>query len=88
MYRIRNKRTGKFHVGGLSNYDSSWNSCGKIWTTLGKLRSMITNTIRHATWGEPVFDEWEIIEYELTEVAVKEVNEIVTPEKLLELLRK
>lgn len=83
-YKIRNKaEPNLFHKGGI--YEN-WSKTGKIWPTLGQLRSMITMNMNGP---EPVnMNNWEIVEYEVTEKAVKNVHDIISQKKLVELLIK
>lgn len=70
-----------FHKGGV--YEN-WSKTGKVWPSLGQLRSMITMNMNDKT----NMNDWEIVEYEVTEKAVKGVHEIVNPEKLIKMLTK
>lgn len=81
-YKIRHKETGMFHKGGIYNI---WSAEGKTWTTLGKLQSMITMHINNS--GFPNFSNWEIVEYEVKETAVKSLHEIIKPEKLVTIIK-
>ena len=77
-YKIRNKNTGLFHKGGIYEL---WSKDGKTWTTLGKLRSMLTmNTPSKHRTGKDM-SEWEIVEYEVTEKSVKQPYEIMDTKK-------
>lgn len=83
-YKIRNRNTGLFHKGGV--YDT-WSKDGKTWTTLGKLRSMLTmNTPGPYNRGQDMSD-WEIIEYEVIEKSVKMPHEVMDPKKIMAMLR-
>lgn len=88
FYKIRNKRTGLFRCAGG---EPKWNKGGKTFDTLGKLRSMITNCMRHNKYARTIikndFSEWEIIEYEAVARSVKDVHEIVKAERIVELLK-
>lgn len=83
-YKIRSKSNPElFHKGGV--YDN-WSKTGKVWSTLGQLRSMITMNMNdyHAT----DMTDWEIVEYEVTEKAVKDVHEVISQKRLVEMLKK
>lgn len=83
FYKIRSKKNPElYRLGGV---DSRWNKSGKTWDTLGKLRSMITNTINNQYRSEELSD-WEIVEYEVTEVSAKPLNEVMSAENLKKLL--
>ena len=81
-YKIRNKKTGLFHKGGT--YEA-WSKSGKTWDTLGKLRAMLTTTFKYSCNKD--LSNWEVIEYEVKEASVKELHEVVDPNKLLTLLK-
>lgn len=84
-YKIRNKNTGLFHKGGVYEV---WSKNGKVWDTLGKLRSMLTmNTPGPYNTGNDMSD-WEIIEYEVIEKCVKLPHEVMDPKKTLEILKR
>jgi len=83
-YKIRNKNTGLYHKGGVYGV---WSKTGKTWTTLGKLRSMLTmNTAREYHKGQDMTD-WEIIEYEVIEKCVKLPHEVMDPKKIIDMLK-
>lgn len=87
FYKIRNKRTGSFRCAGG---EPKWNKSGKIFDSLGKLRSMITNCMRHnkyAVMYKNDFSEWEVVEYEVSERSVKDVHEIIKAERLVQILK-
>lgn len=81
-YKIRNKETGLYHKGGVYNV---WTKAGKTWTTLGQLRSMLTMNINSQN---SEMHNWEIIEYEVKETAVKALHEVIKPEKLISIIKK
>lgn len=83
-YKIRNKsKPTLFHKGGI--YEN-WSKTGKIWPSLGQLRSMITMNLNEFNPAD--ISNWEIVEYEVTEKAVKSVHEVVSQKKLIEMLTK
>ena len=63
-----------------------WSGKGKTFDTLGKLRSFLTRCI-HDEYMAKTVHEFEIVELEVSVLNVKEVHEIVKPEKLIELLK-
>lgn len=63
-----------------------WSGKGKTFDTLGKLRSFLTRCI-HDEYMAKTMHEFEIVELEVSVLNVKEVHEIVKPEKLIELLK-
>lgn len=84
-YKIRKKS----HPELFRKADGTWNKSGKVYDTLGKLRSTITLTMNNSYGSvrEQVSD-WEIVEFEVVEKEVKQVHEIIKPERLVELLGK
>jgi hypothetical protein len=85
-YKIRNRKTGLFHKGGVYEV---WSKEGKTWTTLGKLRSMLTmNSPDDAGYGGKDMTDWEIIEYEVTEKAIKMPHEVIDPKKIIAILKR
>lgn len=86
-YKIRNTRTGLFRCAGQA---PKWNKQGKVFDTLTKLRLMLDGCIKHnaRSNNRNVFSDWEIVHYEVKEVAVKGVHEILTVEKIIGMLKK
>ena len=84
-YKIRKKS----HPELFRKADGTWNKLGKVYDTLGKLRSTLTLTMNNSYGSvrEQVAD-WEIVEFEVIEKEVKQVHEIIKPERLVELLGK
>jgi len=89
FYKIRSKSTGKYRCAGG---EPKWNSTGKLFDSLGKLRQMIANCMRHNSYMRVTykndFSDWEIVEYHVAETSTKAVHEILKPEKVMELLKK
>ena len=84
-YKIRNKNDPTLFR--LS--DGRWNKSGKVYDTLGKLRATITNKL-NSHWGDvrKQVQDWEIVEFEVIEKEVKQVHEVIKPERLMDLLSK
>jgi hypothetical protein len=91
IYKIRHKETGKFLKGTPTyhSYDNAYHSYdndGRIFQTLGELRSFLTAILKYEhTRGRVAV--WDIIEYELTENSVKGVHEVIKPEQLIKMLK-
>lgn len=84
LYKIRNKSDPSlYRMGGI--YER-WNKTGKTWDTLGNLRSFIS-LIMNNSYHSFQLEKFEIVELEVQEVTIKEVHEIVVPEKLVKLLK-
>lgn len=84
-YKIRKKG----HPDLFRTKDGYWNKSGKVYDTLGKLRTTITLSMNssYSSVCEQVND-WEIVEFEVVEKEVKQVHEVIKPERLVELLGK
>lgn len=82
-YKIASRsRPNLYRKGGIY---PSWNKSGKTWDTLGKLRSMITMIMNS---GREDLDDWQIIEYRVEVESVKSVSDVITQEKLVDLLKR
>ena len=82
FYRIRSKTTGLYR-NGTPNY-GGWSKSGRKFPTMGSLRQFITLSIKKGT----LMSDWTIEESQLVPIGDKEVSDIITPKKLLELLSK
>ncbi len=67
--------------------DGSWNQSGKVYDTLGKLRATITNKMNNSYTRDEV-QAWEFVEYEVRVKEVKQLIDVVKPEKVWEMLKK
>jgi hypothetical protein len=69
--------------------DGTWNTSGKVYDTLGKVRAVITqhmnSTIDH--YRQQIQD-WEIVEYEVRVREVRQLIDVVDPKKIWNLLKK
>jgi len=83
-YKIRSKSNAELFLMGTPTYHY-YNTKGRVFQSLGQLRTFITGIMKYRN-GD--LGEWDIIEYELKEISVKGVHEIITPKKLLEILAK
>lgn len=94
FYKIRYKDNPEKYIKGTPAYQS-YDKTGRTFQTLGQLRSFLTGVMNSDTWdtkhgGTPRnrVANWEIVELEVTEKAVKGVHEVITPKKLKELIMK
>ena len=85
VYKVRHAETKLYRMAGVRTY---WNKVGKTWDTLGKLRTMITCAINEDRNCNHDFGNWEVIEYEVIEKQSRPVHEVVTANKLMELIKK
>ncbi len=83
-YKIRSKKNPEMYR--MSN--GSWNTSGKVYDTLGKLRTLITTKINsyHEHSRREIAD-WEIVEYEVQVKAVKGVHEVITGKRLMDYIK-
>ena len=82
FYRIRSKTSGLYRT-GTPGY-GGWSKSGRKFPAMGSLRQFITLSIKKDT----VMSDWIIEESQLVPIGDREVSEIITPKKLLELLSK
>ena len=78
VYKIREKKTGLYSTGGTQ---PKWNTNGKVFTTIGTVKSHISNWMRHVYRGngyypyheapkipqEKFLAQYEIVPFELVE---------------------
>lgn len=84
-YKIRNKNNPEL----FRKADGTWNKSGKVYDTLGKLRSTITNHLNsYFDSRREKLQDWEIVEYEVRLKEVKQLHEVVKPDRVLELLKR
>ena len=69
--------------------DGSYNSSGKVYDTLGKLRAVITQHMnaRNKFFGDQLQD-WEFVEYEVVEREVRQLIDDVDKKKVWEILKR
>ena len=84
-YKIRKKSNPEL----FRLADGRWNRSGKVYDTLGKLRAAITNKMNsyYDSVREEVQD-WEFVEYEVRVKEVRQLIDVVKPEKVWEMLKK
>ena len=69
--------------------DGRWNKSGKVYDTLGKLRATITHNMNsYSEYTREKVQDWEIVEFEVRVKEVKQLIDIVKPEKVWDLLKK
>ena len=84
-YKIRRKSDPTL----FRKADGTWNKSGKVYDTLGKLRATITNHMNSTSeYHRARLQDFEIVEYEVRVKEVKQLIDIVKPEKVWELLKK
>lgn len=83
VYKIRSKNDPEKFLTGTPNY-SRWDKDGRLFLTLGKLRTFITNSMK----CKKDIGSWDIIEFEMVESAVKGVYDVIDPKKVWDMLKK
>lgn len=84
-YKIRRKSNPEMFVKGTPYY-LSYDKTGRIFQKLGQLRTFLTGVINANRNGS--MDDWEIVELEMVPKNVREVHELIKPERLVDLLKK
>ena len=84
-YKIRKKSDPELY----RLADGRWNKSGKVYDTLGKLRATITNNMNsYSDYTRKQVQDWEIVEFEVRVKEVKQLIDIVKPERVWDLLKK
>ena len=69
--------------------DGTWNSSGKVYDTLGKLRAIITQHMNSTNeYYREKIQAWEVVEFEVRVREVRQLIDIVKPERVWNLLKK
>jgi hypothetical protein len=69
--------------------DGTWNTSGKVYDTLGKLRTVITQHMNsRSEYHRLQIQDWEFVEYEVSVKEVKQLIDVVKSERVWELLKK
>ena len=84
-YKVRKRGSNPAEYSKGTMY-RQWSTKGKTFDTIGKLRSFLTRCM-HDEYMAKTMHEFEIVELEVRVHNIKEVHEIVKPEKLIELLK-
>ena len=84
-YKIRNKSDPT----QFRKSDGTWNSSGKVYDTLGKLRTIITFHMNiRSDWARNELENWEFVEYEVVEREVRQLIDVVDKKKVWEILKR
>jgi len=68
--------------------DGTWNTSGKVYDTLGKLRAVITQHMNsYSDYERQKIQDWEIVEFEVRVREVKQLVDVVDPKKVWNLLK-
>ncbi len=94
MYKLRYKDNPELFVKGTPAY-LSYDKSGRIFQTLGQLRTFLTSVMsaddrinRIDKSQRNRLSLWDVVEIEMVVTAVKGVHEVISPKKLVELLKK
>ena len=89
MYKIRKRDNPELFVKGTPYYQT-YDKEGRIFTTLGKLRTFLTNVMsaddRSDRNGR--ISDWEVVELEMIVKEVKGIHEVITAKTLKKILLK
>lgn len=83
-YKIRDKKNTEYFVTGTPGR-FSYNKTGRIFK-LGQLRLFLTNIMKY-DFQRRDLGNWEIVELEMNIKDVKEIHDIVKPERLMQILK-
>lgn len=84
-YKIRSKK----NPDQFRKADGTWNSSGKVYDTLGKLRAIITQHMNSTSeYHREKIQDWEVVEFEVRVREVRQLIDIVKPERVWNLLKK
>jgi hypothetical protein len=88
-YKIRYKDDPEKYIKGTPYYQS-YDKTGRIFQTLGQLRTFLTGVMNAdgRSDGRNRVSEWEIVELEMVVKEVKGVHEVITAKKLKEMIMK
>lgn len=82
-YKILHKEKGLYLKGTPSYF--SYDSSGRIFQTMGRLRSFLTGVLNSRRRNQNM-SEWQIVEIEMVIKNKKEVIDIIDPKKIVEIL--
>jgi hypothetical protein len=83
-YVIRNKETG-LYIKGTPRYHQ-WFKEPRLFTTIGRLRGFISLIIKMREFRNVDMSQWIVDEMVMTATNSKEIHEIITGKKMMELL--
>jgi hypothetical protein len=81
-YKIRSKKDPTL----FRKANGTWNKSGKVYDTLGKLRSTLTLCVNRYSVERNQVSDWDIVEYRVEVSAVKDVHEVMDPRRIVELM--
>jgi hypothetical protein len=94
-YKLRLKEDPTKFVTGTPRWYSYKTTGGRVFHTMGQLRSFLTSAMNYDDDYNKVSNDkrnslskWEVVELEVTEKSVKGIHEVITAKKLVELLTK
>ncbi len=84
-YKIRSRSNPEL----FRKADGTWNNSGKVYDTLGKLRSAITTNMNsYSEHTREKVRDWEIVEFEVRVREVKQLIDVIDPKKVWDLIKK
>lgn len=86
IYKIRIiSRPGYFVKGTPGHY--SYDKSGRVFQTLGRLRAFLHARINDYG-GDVIIPDWEVVSFEMTELNVQPVSEVISAAQLVKMLKK
>lgn len=86
IFKIRSKLNPTLFIAGAPSY-LRWVKHGeRRFQSISGIRSFITSSMNNNI-TKPNFSDWDIVEYEEIECSSKDVAQVVTSKKLMELIK-
>lgn len=78
VYKIRDMQTGLYQVSG---YHIGWSKDGKLWKTMGPMKTHIKNVMKYSRVSPDQVSLWEIVEYEIVESGRYSAGSLLTSKR-------
>lgn len=85
-YKIRKKSEPDLYLKGTPAYHS-YDKSGRVFQSLGAVRTFITNVMNNE-YRRSQLDDWQVVSYVMQLRDIKDIVDIVKPEKIVELLKR
>lgn len=84
-YKIQSIANPEMYLKGTPVYHS-YDKEGRLFSSIGKLRTFLTNVMNNE-YRRGELKNWRIVEYEMRVTDIKELLEVIKPEKTMKLLK-
>jgi hypothetical protein len=84
-YKIRSKSNPDLFIKGTPTYHS-FDKDGRAFMSIGKLRTFLT-TVLNNEYRRKNIGDWEIVEIEMRVKDVKELLDVIKPEKMMQFIK-